>query len=572
MKAAWKKFLQSEYRYPALFLLGLCCITAMYLYKAPLEIPSTDESFYLMLPKRLLDGDSLFVDEWHGTQMSAFLLYPLLWAHQLLFGYEGILLHFRYIYVVFQVLCAVVLYLRLRQHKLFGVLAAWLFFLFTPFDIMALSYNTMGLMLLTLTIVLLATAKSKRVYAISGFLFAGAVLCCPYLLLGYAVYSAAAVVYGIATGHRDAIKAWGCFTLGAAALALLFFAFVLSRTSLGDIFRALPHIFSDPEHPSKGFFSAINGYLFACATVVRPARIGLAIYLVYLAALIAALVDKRRSAHRLLYLGVSIASALAMLCMLARRLPNDNYHQLMYPLALVGLMAYLVTDKRNHRLFLFTFCGGFVYAFCTYFSSNQGSNIIMAASVTANVASILLLGDALRELRADGAAFPRPARVAAGILVPLLFLTQFSLMGYVKLQHKFWSETPNAALTAVIPAGPCRGIHVTPETHDIYMQEYETLLPLTKKEGRVLYVSSKVWYYLATPNLRVGSLSAWMNTSIQTTPYLASYYQFNSENLPEHILISPEVRLDMDAFQELILEPYGYRPAEPIGDLNYYIR
>ena len=55
------------------------------------------------------------------------------------------------------------------------------------FGIMALSYNSMGILLLLSACVLVATADPKRRAAplLAGLFFAGAVLCCPYLLLLY---------------------------------------------------------------------------------------------------------------------------------------------------------------------------------------------------------------------------------------------------------------------------------------------------------------------------------------------------------------------------------------------------
>lgn len=202
-----------------LFMGGAVLIFLLYLWKLPLEIQAADEQFYLTIPKRLLDGDVFVVDEWHGSQFSAFLLLPLMWLNKLLFGYEGVVLHFRVFYLFFQSLCAVTVYIRLRRYGVFGALAALFLYLFTPYDLMALSYDTMGLMLGALTGVFLATAESARAYFAAGLFFAGAVLCCPYLLAGYIVYSAIVVLISAVTRKPTIVRNWLAFSLGGGGIS-----------------------------------------------------------------------------------------------------------------------------------------------------------------------------------------------------------------------------------------------------------------------------------------------------------------------------------------------------------------
>jgi hypothetical protein len=95
-----------------------------------------------------LNGDSLFVDEWHISQLSAFLLYPLLKVYMLINkSTEGIILSFRYIYMAVQLLVSLIGYCLLKkQGRKEAMLSSILFVIFIPYTIMALSYNTIGLM------------------------------------------------------------------------------------------------------------------------------------------------------------------------------------------------------------------------------------------------------------------------------------------------------------------------------------------------------------------------------------------------------------------------------------------
>ena len=77
------------------------------IWRAKFGYFSRDESLYLAIPYRMLQGDLLLLNEWHLSQMSAFLIYPLLKLYLLLFQTtDGIALNFRYIYICFHSLTA----------------------------------------------------------------------------------------------------------------------------------------------------------------------------------------------------------------------------------------------------------------------------------------------------------------------------------------------------------------------------------------------------------------------------------------------------------------------------------
>ena len=552
-------------RYDWFFLAGFVLAALLCLWKVPLEIQGQDEAFYLTIPKRLLDGDIFLADEWHGSQFAAIFSYPLIRLHRLVFGYDAIVLHFRYIYVFFQALCSAAIYGCFRKHGLFAVLASLYFFLFTPFDIMALSYNTVGLMLVTLTGAVLAAAKRNRTFCLGGVLFAGAVLCCPYLAAGYALYSAAILVYAIAARdkRKDTLVKWAWFTLGCGICAVLLLIFMLTRASFSEIWRSVPMLFSDPEHAQKSILGTLRWYALCVVNLTSHGRVNITLYGI---ALLMAVMDNRRYARKLIYLGASAVIALVMLSELFPTVTSTGYNSIMFPLAPVGLMAFAVTEKRDLRVFLFPFLGGMTYSLCIFFSSNNGVYILTAMSAAANVGSILLIGGALAEARESGRQLYRDL----SCLLIILFAAQYSLMVYTKVHHKFWSSADNSSLTQVIQEGPYRGIRVTPETEAAYLAELETLRPLFDKEGSVLYAAGRTWYYLATPELGIGSYSAWLSGQTDITiERLDIYYRQNPEKLPDYIFIPLENSWNMENMKQRILDPYGYVRISDSGALIY---
>lgn len=559
----YEKYFKDARNYDLLFIIGFILALILCFWKAPLEVQGSDESFYLTIPKRLLDGDVFVFDEWHGSQFSAFLIYPLMWLHSIIFGFEGIILHFRYIYILFQALISFIIYIRLREYKFFSIIAALFFFIFTPYDIMALSYNTMGLMLVTLTSVILATAKSKKAYFISGILFAASVLCCPYLIAAYVVYTGAVLIYAAIRKNKKNMIYWLMFTLGAMVLAVLLFVFILSRVSLSKFFEALPNLFTDPEHVSKPILGGIKQYFENILNTFLWGKFYAVSYIIFV---IIEAFDKNRYKHKAIYITLSSVIALVMLIELAPSAVTNSYNFIMFPLCLVGLMSYIVTSKKNKRVFFFMFLGGMAYTMCIFFSSNQNFYIISAMTTAANVGSIILIHDAIFEEKYE----EKSIFFERWLIVFILLFIQFAIMTNTKINHKFYSYTENKDLNVTISEGPYKGIQVTSYTNDKYLSELRALDILNGKKGKVLYSTYSLWYYFATPDLELGTYSAWLpGENYASLTRLSTYYDLNPDKVPDYIFMPTENSWDMNSFDLIILQKYGYERMDVTGGALY---
>ena len=127
------------------------------------------------------------------SQLSSVLLYlPVLLFTRLTGGTAGIYLALRYLYVAVQCLVAATVYLRLRRYHSLGAAAGALALaVYAPYGINALSYNSLGILLMAMTGALLVPAEeeSRAAYILAGLSFAGSVLCCPYLIAVYLLYA-----------------------------------------------------------------------------------------------------------------------------------------------------------------------------------------------------------------------------------------------------------------------------------------------------------------------------------------------------------------------------------------------
>ena len=261
------KICAAAFRQDAVFFLLLMLAAVFFCWRCRYGFADWDESFYLTIPRRLTQGDRLLIHEWHVSQLSGVLLYlPVLLFEKLTGGTDGIYLAFRYLCVAVQTLTAAAVYLRLRRYHRIGAAAGALALaVYTPFGINALSYNSLGVLFMTLTGALLAPAErnDRAVYVLAGLCFAGAVLCCPHLALVYLLYAAVVILRRKKEYALPAFspRAFGLFTLGAAVLAVYFFAVGLAGAELSELPEALRGIFSDPEHREQSslLFSLLRG-------------------------------------------------------------------------------------------------------------------------------------------------------------------------------------------------------------------------------------------------------------------------------------------------------------------------
>lgn len=544
----------------------------------------SDESYYLTIPQRLLQGDALFRDEWNLAQMSGVLLMPFTAVYRLFAGsYEGVVLAARIYYVILHAVVTSVIYTRLRKYGYITMFGALLFFIFTPYDIMAYSYNTMALDLVVLTGVLLATAnyEHKSPLIAAGVCFAGAVLCNPYLALGYVLYALCVVVHLIIKkkeisfalkSEAFALKTFIWFTVGVVILAVLFLILVLSRESIGDVMNALPKMLEDPEHVHTPLIDGIGRYFGYIYNFHPQFCYGAIAYGVMAVVMV---FDKKRKLHRSVYL---ILSALVTMYTLVLTLPTliaSGYNSIMFPMIFVGITSYVLCEKKPRELFVTLFCLGILYSLVLSISSNQHFYCISMALAASNVASFVFLSQLMREMREtdDNLDYAVALKYASIVIVTGLICFQSFCQLTVKSNHCFWEGTSLDLLNTTITAGPAKGI----KTSSTKAQDYAKInsdIEIAKKnvKGRVLMLTDKTWTYLAMDK-QYGSYSPWTGaeniTKVETIlTRLKSYYEFNPDKVPQFVYIPKVTTLDTTQSIQMF-QSMGYTLTQ--NDVSYQL-
>lgn len=490
-----------------------------------------DEAGYIEFAHRLLQGDAMLVEEWHRTQLASILLAPFVWAFERLAGsFEGVVLTFRFIYLIVHVAFSAFSYVLWRKKgKLFAALSSLMFFLYTPFCLYALNYNTFALNFLYLSIALWIN-KSDEVWAnvLTGFLYAGAVLCNPYLIVIYFVY----FVYSIALlfkKNRTHFKCFGEMTCGAAVLLCVFLGVVFSRASLSEVINNLPNVLEDSAHPYKNVFGIMRVFVDFMLDVKYFSAVFAICFFI-------GLIFKKTRGAMLSVIMIACCACGVYLGFFKSLWFEIGCTTMIIPASLAGFSAFIFDKNRNYRMFV-GFCVGMVYAICLTISSNTG---IMSPANAFALTSALSVFFILAYLENNGKT---AVKIAFSVFLAVTFVTELNVC-----YNCIFLEEPRNEIVFEIDRGPSKGLIVSKDKYESYVQNLENIGTIDLADAeRVMYYRNSIFLYLATPDLKVGAPSAWQKDCFALLDdYLTErYFYYHSEMIPDVIYID-EMSVEWD--------------------------
>lgn len=514
------------------------------LWKANKGFGNIDESLYLAIPHRLYQGDGLIVNEWNPCMLSSWFMYPLFWVYmKVVNSTEGIILAFRYIYVFVQATISLYLFHKLKQRP--GASGAVLFWmLYTPFNIMALSYNTMGIMGLTIFTVVLVCEQQERWWSpiLAGVSLSGAVLGCPYLVIVY-VYYAILVFWhrcyrngDTSYGYLFSLKGFVSVTLSCASMVGLLAVSILSRASLSQVMEAIPLIMDIEDH-SAGFFKKVLYYFGSIALTNLPA---IPVIVLMLATCTVYYFDRKRADRKAQYF--LFFCALSCLYAVIMLLKNPYVNFLVIPVIPLGFFCFLITQKKDIPLMLGAFIPAIVYTIAIHWASDQKYYAICSAMAVAIIPSVLFIFNLLSELSRP--KFRNVGILTICVLAGCLFWTRF--------QYTF-SDVQPEYLNTQIEEGPNRGVYTTHSQAEAYNSLQEATAQLRKEEGYVLYFSKRSWLPLQDEK-RMASYSPWLfnGSTTYVTNRLKCYYSMHTETIPDCIFVDSDTGVSGEALLDAL--------------------
>ncbi len=499
----WNKTLWEDNKQHVIFIVLCIAIGGLLIWRCRYGLDLADESFYAATTHRFYLGDAMLIDEWWPTQLFSFVHLPFFALFRWLSGsMEGILLALRYQYVLFQLTVAVLCYVKLQKKGPYVMVPIALYLFSTPYSINAISYNTLGIGFLLLTVVFLSASEKPSAldYMASGIFLSCVILSNPFAVLLYGIYAAACIVnfilyrsMHIKVREQLRIKSLLFVTLGAFLIFCLFVLFILSRGTIEECINNLPYILSASGHEQsqsstlmkvKSFFEFLMenyGYLIKGMAVI----------------LILTWIDRRREKHALFFFSLSavlVAGYIIYYGFLWEHIPI-NY--VLVPLAFLGFESFFLMKKKPMDILWFWLIPGIVYSLCVHLASNTGILAISASCIILSSAGMLVIL-MLAEEKKESAS-----KTEYGILtvIALIVITlQLAASAYLRITY-VWSDHPASIgqVTAQIQRGPARGIYTTLEKAEYYNTILEDMDTVTlTKEDKFLVLKFAPWLYLYT--------------------------------------------------------------------------
>lgn len=549
-------------------------IVGSFLYIAGTGLGVPDESFYVTIPHRLLQGDSLIVDDWHVSQFSAFMqMLPVKLYVELNGSLDGVILFLRYLFTVFQALTLVVIYPFFRRYKWAGTAAWTVFGMYVPVQVMSLNYYTLCLWpaVIVCTVLCFSDKLKAPVLVILGVLTAVAVLAEPLIAFAFFLYTILVWIKALAAkkkslfadcGYFVDTRSWAFITLGVFLCAAAFMPFLFRGSDVLSTLKAIPNLFNGVEYD----FS-LGGNIQTMKVVNRALELYGKFPLVLLCVLtLFALIVRKKNikAYRpVITLGTAVCLIFAYVhaAKTALTMNHYDYYMLFYglPLYLCGPVTYLMLEKPDKRWWLL-WCSGACLSVLLDISSAVILGVCGAISASASLVFMFALAKeyireskAPREPSADGrdkkntpaaAGAVFAAVCLAAVLVNEAAFDVYRLdFNIIECGHNL--DYTNGVCDTALETGAYAGIKTTKTVAAKYNAMHRDMDAFSDESGAPVLVFDRFPYLYLYLDRPYATFSAWY-VDWQENDRLLLYYDEHPEKLPEYIYVP-------------LYDPYTYR-------------
>lgn len=521
---------------PELFFWGVFTVcTVIFLWRCFYSVNYYDEPYGIAVMWRYFKGGAILAEDWHPSQqLTAWLLYPLyLFWYTVLGGNGGIILAFRISYVLFQAAATVWCFYRLRNYGYFAAASALLFMFSVHNNMTTLNYNTIGIGCMMLLMTLLFTEESYRpgTMIFAGILMAVIVLAQPYSIFLFFLWGTVVSLTGMFRKNKRIppllqMRTFLYAGMGAFFVLIAFLLVVFSRADLKEIVTGVYYNLNDPEHTidvsykvSKYFERFYRYYRYQILMIFASAAAGL---------------FREGKLRNLLRAECLLLSTAAFLYTVIYHGWISDYVPIDFiavPMAFYGIAVFMVSRKKNYKLFFGWLVPAFLYTFCVQFATDTGILAVSAASIMASAGGVLLLAEAWRSEKDLLSGKWKLVCVSA---LTVSFVLLGSLFLYQRICSTWWSA-PVAECTETIERGPAKGIRTTKEDLVWYENALNEIDSLHLGENdRLLVLEHASWLYLYA-DVPVATYSFW---SVGENHFLKEYYELYPEKQPTVVYTS----------------------------------
>ena len=549
-------------------------------YAVQFGIGRYDEPFYLTLPQRISLGDRFILHEWFFTQFSAIFQY----LHYTLFvklvgSTEGIILHFRYTFLLLSFFCYWVIIYQLRKTPVRALISAFLFCGFVPFAIFAPNYYNLPPFLCMLICFLLIGNRGKYdsvKQVLCGVLLSAAVLLAPTLALLYFLYTGFVILYYLLKKKGKnffasydfllGLRTWGFITVGVAVCAGVVLIYLAATSGLGKIIQAIPLLFNNSEYNNADLQISMGSLLLQktkqAIYLFHPVNAAAAGLLLLAGFLFKK--NKRRLKTpfywKIILLILSFFTFIAAcICAVIIKSKNEDfpiywwYHSFCtLPVFFLCLMCRLLCSEKDPKKDLFWQTGFFLALFRDLFSNvSLGIGCILCV-----IPLPFFFAQVLRELRADFSALTEKASdpkakgsknlqitkkafASATVCFMAFFLCWSMFNVYAEGMHLFVEKMHHETVfNAKITEGPYKGVYTgekVKRAHDLIVSDMKKIDSISKPTDAV-YITDLCplfYLYLGRP---YSAYSSWFVGDDLLTRQIP-YWQLYPEKLPSVIYV-----------------------------------
>ncbi len=576
-----KKLTKTDLLFIISLIIGILSLS-IYLFTHPYFY---DETFYISIPYRLINGDSLIQHEWHLTQFSSlFTYFPVKIWLALKGSSEGILVFLRCFYFLIHTTATAAIYKFFRKHGNWAIAAAMIFFTQVSYRIFGISYNSMFVLftlLFSFSLLSIYKNNSKHLYVIAGTCFACSCVCNPLYCFAFILYLVACAVWtkralvksfvikiktfcisktkkNVAKNKKNDMneivafpnmESYNCFFskeavlysfLGILVVAVFAVAFFFATGgTINSVFENIQNLLNNSEYfvTSFSFIDKIEStrYFFNMISFNAPYILPLFFLILFL--------DFRRKdlIRRCIYLSISLAISIVYMFGIFKTFSfYTNFFSL--PFIIFSITCYILTDKKNKNLFRFMWIPSAIAAFFQYISANTMLTTLGLVLAIGNIAGVIFVKDLFNEIKIEPNAKAKTKRQKkqpkelipfSRCLLCIGLCAQILFHGYV-LQYEQIPYTKTTRATS----GPYSGIIMTEQLHQSYtsvLSDFDLINSLNTEKTPVLIVSCKNWLYLYNES-PMATHTSWCTNIISKDP-LITYYTENPDKIPKYIYV-----------------------------------
>lgn len=463
-----------------------------------------DESYYLAMTNRIVQGDLLLIDEWSNAQFFTLVLFPFMYVYKCFVpSLEGVYLYFRIIMITYMLFTAINTYRSLRgENKKVAFVSGIVFLLYARGNNLGMSYYNVFLLSAWNSFILLINVdesvvdRRHNMYGgfVAGFFSAIAVLSMPYfVLLVIAIW--VCVLFRIRK-RKELIYVAFTFVLGAFVVALPTILMLVRPLKNPLLEECLYNILHNSRAGISGNTILSREIKSLGETLTLCLGIGGKLAYIRVGLLFIAFAILLFSRKKNVELENKILLSIVVLLCLSRMLTcvkHIGWVQVVFsfycfPLLLDLRKKNIVISKSIYYMYVF----GGLLSICFIMGSDQRLECITIGAVVQFISSLFIFETYFKEL---GVGTHKYYEVGENVfiisLLVIMMITRFlGVCGDADLNK----------LTYRIEDGPWKGVYTTELQKQNYCAVLETISGLKKykDEATVLYSTILPWAYLCS--------------------------------------------------------------------------